>query len=394
MRLPRKLLAALLLSALPAQLAQARALLMACVDVASPTAEMDVRLAQAAALTQGYGLHVEHFDSAGRNDDEFSASNFGKLAAGFCPLILGFPVDARTPLLPDGVQATRPYAQTGFVLVAREPPPALDALRPGLRVAVVMGTQPAVMLIDHPQLVAATFRQDDLALAALQAGKVSAALIWQPSLARYQEHHPKARPLFMRPLDAAHARWNLVALFAPEAQAAASVFEQGIAKLQDQGRLAGLLSRFASEPVAPAVDARLQRGPERLPPRGRLLPVASAAKPATKVPALYTSEQATAGLIVYARHCALCHGLDMAGRVGPALKGARFANAQTNFVIADIFIVVSQQMPAGGADRLQNDEYAAIMAYLLQQNGYPAGKQALSYEAATTSEVPLRYRGP
>jgi hypothetical protein len=46
-------------------------------------------------------------------------------------------------------------------------------------------------------------------------------------------------------------------------------------------------------------------------------------------------------------------------------------------------------MPAGAPGSLTHDQYTAIMAYILQKNGYPAGSTALDFTATQTSTVPL-----
>jgi hypothetical protein len=37
--------------------------------------------------------------------------------------------------------------------------------------------------------------------------------------------------------------------------------------------------------------------------------------------------------------------------------------------------------------------YVTIMAFILKQNGYPAGTEDLTYEALAKSSVPLRFYG-
>jgi mono/diheme cytochrome c family protein len=110
-------------------------------------------------------------------------------------------------------------------------------------------------------------------------------------------------------------------------------------------------------------------------------------------PALYTAAQAAAGHVKFLGNCASCHGPTLAGRAGPALKGPNFANAKSGFSVSDIFNIVAQNMPASNPGSLEPDDYVQIMAYLLQQNGYPAGTTALDFNGASTSKVPLVYRG-
>jgi mono/diheme cytochrome c family protein len=104
----------------------------------------------------------------------------------------------------------------------------------------------------------------------------------------------------------------------------------------------------------------------------------------TAKPALYTADQAMAGAAVYSQACAACHGAQMEGVAAPALKGSAFgdmANAQglTGDALLD---VIANTMPQSDPGSLKPDEYAAVTAYILQQNGYPAGSAALAKGAA------------
>lgn len=109
-------------------------------------------------------------------------------------------------------------------------------------------------------------------------------------------------------------------------------------------------------------------------------------------PALYTPAQAQQGRAVFEQHCAVCHGHHLEGRVGPALEGERFASVKAGFTIQQIFDFLSVDMPAYAPGSLTSKQYVEIMAFLLQQNGYPAGKAALTAQIASQSTVALVYR--
>ena len=119
--------------------------------------------------------------------------------------------------------------------------------------------------------------------------------------------------------------------------------------------------------------------------------------PARKVPALYTEDQATKGALAYYKNCSMCHGplLDgqSAGYSGPALKGPEFADPSYDFHVNEMFNFVAKLMPPGEPGTLTHEEYVEIMAFILQQNGYPAGSHELVYEEAEKSKVPIRYYG-
>src|SRR5215470_6297981 len=87
--------------------------------------------------------------------------------------------------------------------------------------------------------------------------------------------------------------------------------------------------------------------------------------------ALFTSAQALAGKAAYARSCASCHGSRVDdGNSAPPLRGAAFLGKYGGKSAADLFSFVSTKMPASSPGSLGSDEYARIIAYVLQQNGF------------------------
>jgi mono/diheme cytochrome c family protein len=97
-------------------------------------------------------------------------------------------------------------------------------------------------------------------------------------------------------------------------------------------------------------------------------------------PALYTADQASAGAALYQASCATCHGAQLDGVAAPALKGAVFGEMATaQSLTADALIdVVVNTMPQSDPGSMKPEDYNAIVAYILQQNGYPAGSTALA----------------
>ena len=119
------------------------------------------------------------------------------------------------------------------------------------------------------------------------------------------------------------------------------------------------------------------------------VPLLATAQPAK--PALYTADQATAGAGVYNQACAACHGSQLEGVAAPALKGSAFgemANAQS--LTADALLdVIANTMPQSDPGSLKAEEYAAVTAYILQQNSYPAGSAALAKGAAGLKDAKI-----
>jgi len=385
--------------------------LTVCIDTANPTAAMDLRVASAVAENQGFELTKVEFEGRGKGDDGFPPSRFAKMAAADCELIMGFPVDVSNPNLPDNVKATSPYASTGFVLVRRanSKDVTLADLPQGSEVGIAqLDTYAGLLYGIHTNIVMHVYDHDSAMLADLAAKRIVAGVAWQPTIESYELSHPKAAQVRMSVLREKHMLWNLVALYAPRAEDVANAFNRGLYELQSRAELKSLIT-----PYSGAAAVAVQRASSRLPAAhfvsavawsgnaGRLIAVADRSPPAAKsggkVPALYTEDQATKGELQYYQNCSMCHGPNLDGQEGgysgPALKGADFADPSYDFHVSDIFNFVAKQMPAATPGSLSHDVDVQIMAFILKQNGYPAGSKELVYEEAEKSKVPIRYHG-
>ena len=91
-------------------------------------------------------------------------------------------------------------------------------------------------------------------------------------------------------------------------------------------------------------------------------------------PAVYTAEQATAGGDLYQ---------------SPALVGQGFADmvAAQGMTAQSLLTVTAQTMPQDKPGTLTPEQYAAITAYVLQKNGYPAGSELLSADNPHLKEI-------
>lgn len=103
----------------------------------------------------------------------------------------------------------------------------------------------------------------------------------------------------------------------------------------------------------------------------------------------YTQAQAQAGKQVYASTCAACHGSNLKGQSGPALAGKAFASnlEYSKMTATQLFDFTKRHMPKNAPGSLSDDQYRQVFAYILSQNGYPAGQQQLS--ASTIGNVNL-----
>jgi polar amino acid transport system substrate-binding protein len=410
--------------------AEAADVLSVCIDEANPTSAMDVRVARAAAKTQGDEVRPVTFEGYGKGGEGFPLGRFAKMAHSDCQLIMGFPVDVSDPNLPPNVKATSAYASTGFVLVRRGASKeiSLGDLPKGSEVGIAqLDTFAGLLYSIHPNIVMHVYEKDSLMLADLAARHIAAVVAWQPSIEFYESRHPKLPPVSVRVLPDRHMQWNLVALYVPQSQSAANVFDKGLYELQSKGQLEPLIKPYHQAAAAgaepnPAAGAQPTSAAGRTSARwpaahlsdaiarevnaGQLIKVADTGDAAksgalkkkhAKVPALYTADQASKGQLAYYQNCAMCHGPNLDGQPGgysgPALKGADFADPSYDFHVKDIFNFVAKLMPAATPGSLSHEQNVQIMAFLLQQNGYPPGSKELVYEEAEKSTVPLRYYG-
>jgi alcohol dehydrogenase (cytochrome c) len=102
----------------------------------------------------------------------------------------------------------------------------------------------------------------------------------------------------------------------------------------------------------------------------------------------YTAAQAAQGATIFAAQCSSCHGAKLEGGAGPALAGDDFMTKWNGETADDVHDVVANQMPLTAPGSLKPDEALAVVAYILQQNHYPAGSTPLS--AATLKSVTIQ----
>jgi mono/diheme cytochrome c family protein len=113
-----------------------------------------------------------------------------------------------------------------------------------------------------------------------------------------------------------------------------------------------------------------------------------------QAPAVYTSEQAGQGRDVYRERCSSCHGREAAGGAAGALAGPQFIRewGWPDRTLDDLFYITRTTMPPGAAGSLTEEEYLAVLAYVLQRNGYPPGEQALVADASALKAVRIESR--
>jgi len=97
---------------------------------------------------------------------------------------------------------------------------------------------------------------------------------------------------------------------------------------------------------------------------------------------VFTEEQAVAGGALYLRSCVECHGITLSGgEAGPALVGGAFWQQWQDQSLAAFYQITASTMPVNNPNGFSPEQYADLVAFMLQQNGLPAGEEALSGNA-------------
>lgn len=102
----------------------------------------------------------------------------------------------------------------------------------------------------------------------------------------------------------------------------------------------------------------------------------------------YTDEQASRGQPLYEESCMGCHAATLRGTPGgPAIAGGRFTFAWSDESLGSLLDYVQQNMPIGQVGSLTHQEYADVVAYILQVNEIPAGDVELPGDPAASEGV-------
>jgi alcohol dehydrogenase (cytochrome c) len=115
---------------------------------------------------------------------------------------------------------------------------------------------------------------------------------------------------------------------------------------------------------------------------------------------LFTPAQATRGQAIYTEKCSSCHGATLAGATAPPLVGPSFAESWgpegsgargvgQQLTVDDLAFFTSTMMPPGGAKALSAEDHAAVLAYLLEQNGLTPGDALLELGSPRLKHVVL-----
>ena len=103
---------------------------------------------------------------------------------------------------------------------------------------------------------------------------------------------------------------------------------------------------------------------------------------------VYTQAQAERGARYYEEQCERCHGKMMDGDPdAPPLAGSMFLAAWDGEPLGKLFVRIDRDMADNNAGKLNGDVNAAILAYILAFNDFPAGQTDLSHSAPQLNQI-------
>jgi mono/diheme cytochrome c family protein len=91
---------------------------------------------------------------------------------------------------------------------------------------------------------------------------------------------------------------------------------------------------------------------------------------------VFSEEQVARGRTAYNISCASCHRSDLSG-FESALRGQRFMDHWREDSLESLYSNIKKSMPRNEPGSLESATYVDIIAYILQQNGFPTGASEL-----------------
>lgn len=105
----------------------------------------------------------------------------------------------------------------------------------------------------------------------------------------------------------------------------------------------------------------------------------------------YTLGQAATGAQVYGTACAACHLSGLQGSSeAPELAGRNFQNQWGDRPVGDLLMYTRRTMPPAAPGSISDEEYVAVVAYLMQSNGASHDEESLTF---STQGLALRAEG-
>jgi S-disulfanyl-L-cysteine oxidoreductase SoxD len=112
---------------------------------------------------------------------------------------------------------------------------------------------------------------------------------------------------------------------------------------------------------------------------------------------VYSAAQAELGKHRYSGQCGSCHGRAMEGghifgsrtRTAPALRGEAFLSHWIGHSVGDLFNQISTYMPLDHPGSLGDEVNTTILAFIMQENGFPPGSRDLPADMAVMETIQI-----
>jgi S-disulfanyl-L-cysteine oxidoreductase SoxD len=103
---------------------------------------------------------------------------------------------------------------------------------------------------------------------------------------------------------------------------------------------------------------------------------------------VYNDTQTQRGRAVFLDQCANCHGRNLEGAdMTPPLTGAAFMANWDGLTVGDLADRIRVSMPLNSPGALSRQETADVIAYILQFNQFPTGKEELPREVPAMKQI-------
>jgi mono/diheme cytochrome c family protein len=110
---------------------------------------------------------------------------------------------------------------------------------------------------------------------------------------------------------------------------------------------------------------------------------------------VYNTDQAKRGLAVFLESCSTCHGRDLEGAdMTPPLTGAAFMANWDGLTLGDLADRIRISMPLNSPGSLSRQQNADVVAYILQFNQFPSGKDELPREVPAMKQILFKATRP
>ncbi|MFC5427292.1 c-type cytochrome [Paraburkholderia denitrificans] len=371
-----------------------------CMFPGNPTAALDTSVAREVFRVAGIAATISEKGIKDGDDDGVSTHELVKSLAHDCDVVAGFPVSSNADQRGTSMLYSQPYLHSGYVSIA---PHGAGAATPEHETIAATYSSPSQLIAVQQRYAHYDLENtSEQTVNAVATKRAQRAIVWYPAVVAYEHAHPHQR-FDVTSVTSEYSGWTLVFALNSGDDDLRQRIDAALTKLRESGALARLTRDWAlpdnmhAAAVSRPVHARPAAGGIRLagytvssgsPFGGGFIKVADSTASAG-VPS-FDKEQVAHGQALYTSSCAKCHGDKLEGNVGPALSGPAFAPAEhSHITVSGIFQYMSNNMPADHPGQMKDADYADLMAFLLYQNGYDAGKGHLTADIANDSSAPL-----